>query len=159
MIGRDEIAAENSFLRYHASMDIFEKIRKIEALIASSKSDGERVAAELAKKRILERQQQEIAAKPIEYKVSLDNPWKKKLLIALCNKYQIRTFRYKGQKYTTARFRAASSFVDTLLWPEFKKYADLLEGLVEDIVTGLINQIHEIKEDETVIVGELTGSL
>lgn len=68
-------------------MDVFEKIKKIEALIASSKSDGKRQTAELAKNRILERQQQEIAAKLIEYKVSLGDLWKKELLIALCNKY------------------------------------------------------------------------
>jgi hypothetical protein len=139
-------------------MDLFEKIRKIEALIASSKSDGERQAAELAKNRILDRHQQEVAAKPVEYKVSLDNHWKKKLLVALCNKYKIRTYRYKGQKHTTVRFWAISSFIDTVLWPEFKKYADLLEDLVQEIVTGLIDQIHEVKEDEVMIAGELAAA-
>lgn len=140
-------------------MDLFEKIKKIEALIASSKSAGERQAAELAKSRILERQLQEVASKPVEYKVSLDNHWKKKLLVALCSKYQIRTYRYKGQKYTTVRFQAISGFVDTVLWPEFKKYADLLEGLVQDVVTNLIDQIHEVKEDEIVIAGDLVPIL
>ncbi len=67
---RDEVAAVNSAFGYHIRMDLFEKIRKIEALIASSKSDRERQAAEPAKNRLLERQQQEVAAKPVEYKVS-----------------------------------------------------------------------------------------
>jgi hypothetical protein len=159
MSNHDEMAAENLSLRYYVRMDLLEKIRKIEALIASSKSSGERLAAELAKNRILERQQQEIAAKPIEYKVSLDNPWKKKLLIALCNKHQIRTYRYKGQKYTTVRFRAISSFVDTILLPEYRKYEGLLEGLVQDIFTDLIDQIHKVMEDEVVIAGELPADL
>lgn len=128
-------------------------------MIASSKSDGERQAAELAKNRILERQQQEIAAKPIEYKVSLGNLWEKKLLIALCNKYQIRTYRYKGQKYTTVRFRAISSFIETVLWPEYNKYATVLEDLVQDIIADLIDQIHEAKEDEVVVAGELAATL
>jgi hypothetical protein len=140
-------------------MDLLSKIRKIEALIASSKSDGERQAAELAKNRILERQQQEAATQSIEYRISLGNHWKKKLFVALCNKYQIRTYRYKGQKYTTARLRASPVFVDTVLWPEFKKYANLLEDLVQDIITDLIDQIHEVKEDEDVIAGELAAAL
>lgn len=155
---RNEIAAEKLSLRYYVRMDLFEKIRKIEALIESSKNGGERLSAELAKNRILERQQQEIADKLIKYKVILDNPWKKKLLIALCNKHQIRPYRYKGQKSTTVRFQAILSFVDTILLPEYKKYEGLLEGLVQDIITDLINQIHEVKEDEVVIAGELAAN-
>lgn len=141
-------------------MDLLSKIKKIEALIASSKSEGEQQAAELAKNRLLERQQQEVsAAQPIEYRISLGNLWKKKLFIALCNKYDIRTYRYKGQKHTTVRLRATSVFVDTILWPEFKKYANLLEDLVQDIITDLIDQIHEVKEDEVVVAGELAAVL
>lgn len=140
-------------------MDLLSKIQKIEALIASSKSDGERQAAALAKGRLLERRQQDAAAQPIEYRVSLGNHWKKKLFVALCNKHQIGTYRYKGQKYTTVRLRVAKDFVDDVLWPEFQKYADLLENLVQDIVTNLIDQIHEVKEDEIEITGELAEAL
>ncbi len=43
-------------------MDIVDKIRKIEALIAGAKSDGERQAAEFAKQRL----QDKIAAQPVE---------------------------------------------------------------------------------------------
>jgi hypothetical protein len=137
-------------------MDLLEKIKKIEALIASSKSEGERQAAALAKSRILERHQQELVEKPIEYTVPLGNQWKKKLFVALCNKHQVRTYRYKRQKYTTAMLRANPAFVDNILWPEFKKYAALLKNLVQDIISDLINQIHDVKEEEVVIAGELT---
>ena len=64
--------------------------------------EGERKAAALAKNRILERVQEEVAAHPIEYTVPLGNYWKKKLFVALCNKHQLRTYRYKRQKYSTA---------------------------------------------------------
>jgi hypothetical protein len=74
-------------------MDLQDKIKKIEALIASSKSDGERQAAALAKNRLLERHQTEAVTTPIEYTVPLGNYWKKKLFVALCQKYQIRTYR------------------------------------------------------------------
>ncbi len=36
-----------------------------------------------------------------------------------------------------------------------KKYSALLEELVEEIITDLISQIHDVKEDEIVIAGEL----
>lgn len=138
-------------------MDLQEKIKKIEALIASTKSDGEKQAAALAKNRLLERHQLEVGAKPIEYTVPLGNHWKKRLFVALCNKHQIRTYRYKRQKYTTTMLRASPTLVDNVLWPEFKKYSSMLEELVEDIVNGLISQIHDVKEDEIVVAGELAA--
>lgn len=140
-------------------MDFQAKIKKIEALIAGGKSEGERNAAELAKNRILERFNREVAAKPIEYTVPLGNFWKKKLFVALCNKYQLRTYRYKRQKHTTTMLRADPNFVDNVLWPEFKKYSALLEELVEEIITDLISQIHDVKEDEIVIAGELPAAM
>lgn len=136
-------------------MDLQAKIKKIEALIAGAKSEGERQAASLAKNRIMERFQVEAQAKPIEYTVPLGNLWKKKLFVALCGKHQIRTYRYKRQKYTTAMIRANPDLVDNILWPEFKKYAALLEELVEEIINDLILQIHDVKEDEIEISGEL----
>ena len=139
-------------------MDLQEKIKKVEALIASSKSDGERQAAALAKNRLLERHNMEIVAKPIEYTVPLGNLWKKKLFVALCNKYQIRTYRYKRQKYTTTMLRANPTVVKNILWPEFNKYSAMLEELVEDIINDLISKIHDVKEDEIVITGELPAN-
>src|ERR1044071_7819113 len=104
-------------------MDLHDKIKKIEALIAGAKSDGERQAAALAKNRILERFQAEVAVKPIEYNVPLGNHWNKKLFVALCSKHKLRPYRYKRQKHTTVMVRAEPSFVEGVLWPEFKKYS------------------------------------
>ncbi len=136
-------------------MDLQEKIKKIEALIASSKSEGEREAAALAKMRLLERSQNEKLSKPIEYTVPLGNLWKKKLFVALCQKHRIHTYRYKRQKHTTAMLRASPALVEQILWPEFKKYARMLEELVEEVINDLISQIHEVKEEEVVITEEL----
>lgn len=140
-------------------MDLHAKIKKIEALIAGAKSDGGRQAAALARNRILERVQEEKATQPIEYTVPLGNPWKKKLFVALCNKHNLRTYRYKRQKYTTTMLRACPTFVDNVLWPEFKKYSTLLEELVQEIIDDLISQIHDIKEEEVVITGELLSTM
>jgi hypothetical protein len=136
-------------------MDLSEKIRKIESLIAASKHDGERQAAELAKIRLLERHQQLEAAKPIEYNIPLANFWKKKLFLALCSKYQIKSYRYKRQKHTTVMLRAPKDLVENILWPEYLKYSSMLEELVQDVIEDLISKIHNVTEDEIVIAAEL----
>ena len=132
-------------------MSMTEKINKIEALIAGAKSDGERQAAEFAKQRL----EQKINSTPIEYSIRLNSLWKKKLFIALCNKYELRTYRYMRQKYTTTMVRVSKSFLDLVLWPEFNKYAVILDQLTDEILTDLITQIHSSQEEETIIVGEL----
>ncbi len=133
-------------------MDIADKIRKIEALIAGAKSDGERQAAEFAKQRL----QEKITAQPIEYTVRLHSHWEKKLFVAVCSKHGLRTYRYMRQKYTTAMVRVAKPFMDFVLWPEYNKYASILHKLTEEISTDLVAKIHLVKEeDETVIAGEL----
>jgi hypothetical protein len=133
-------------------MDIVDKIRKIEALIAGAKSDGERQAAEFARQRM----QEKMDAQPIEYSVRVNSPWKKKLFIAICNKHGLRSYRYARQKYTTAMVRVSKHYMDSVLWPEFNRYALLLDKLTDEILTDLISKIHMVKEeDETIIAGEL----
>jgi hypothetical protein len=133
-------------------MDIADKIRKIEALIAGAKSNGERQAAEFAKQRL----QEKITAQPIEYKVRLRSRWEKKLFVAICSKHGLKTYRYMRQLHTTAMVRVARPFMDLVLWPEYKKFADVLNKLTEEISTELISKIHLVKEeDETIIAGEL----
>lgn len=132
-------------------MNITEKITKIEALIAGAKNDGERQAAEFAKQRLA----QKINSTPIEYSIRLNSLWKKKLFIALCNKYSLRTYRYMRQKHTTTMVRVSKSFLDLVLWPEFNRYAVILDQLTDEILTDLITQIHSSQEEETIIVGEL----
>lgn len=132
-------------------MDIADKIRKIEALIAGAKSDGERQAAEFAKQRL----QEKITAQPMEYTVRLHSRWEKRLFVAICNKHGLRTYRYMRQKYTTAMVRVAKPFMDSVLWPEYNKYASILHKLTEEISTDLISKIHLVKEeDETIIAAE-----
>lgn len=133
-------------------MDIADKIRKIEALIAGAKSDGERQAAEFAKQRL----QDKVALQPVEYTVRLDSLWKKKLFIAICNKHGLHTYRYARQKYTTTMVRVSKPFMTLVLWPEYNKHASILDKLTHEILIDLISKIHLVKEeDETVIAGEL----
>jgi hypothetical protein len=133
-------------------MDLTDKIRKIEALIAGAKSLGERQAAEFAKQRL----QEKIVSQPIEYTVSNNSPWKKKLFVAVCSKHELKTYRYRRQKYTTTMVRVSKPFMEQILWPEFKRYADTFDELASDIINDLIAKIHCVKEeDEVIIAGEL----
>ena len=133
-----------------------DRIKKVEALIAGGKTDGEREAAALAKSRILERMQEEQMVATIEYTVPLRDPWQKKLFVAICHKYQLRTYRYRRQKHTTAMVRTTPQFMDNVLVPEFRKYVSLLVELVEGITSDIIAKVHEVKEEEIVIAGELS---
>jgi len=136
-------------------MDLADKIRKIEAVIAGTKSAGERQAAELAKQRL----QGKIPAQPLEYTIRFQNAWGKKLFVALCYKYNLRTYRYARQKYTTVMVRVSKPFIEEVLWPEFKRYDAMLNELVNEIMQGLISKIHQVEEqDEVVIAGELSVS-
>lgn len=133
-------------------MNLVEKLRKIEALITGTKNQGERQAAQLAKQRL----QGKIVVQPLEYTVRLQNTWKKKLFVAICQKHQLKTYRYARQKYTTTMLRVSKQFMDEILWPEFNKYNSMLEELLNEIMQDLISQIHQVKEeDDVVISGEL----
>lgn len=128
-------------------MDFNEKLRKIEALFEGATTEGEREAAELAKKRILERFQEELASKASEFTVRLSDQWHKRLFVALCNKYGLKTYRYKNQKYTTAMVRVSQSFMDEVLWQEFKRFSKHLDEFVSITTDNLISKIHDVEED------------
>jgi len=133
-------------------MDIADKIRKIEALIAGAKSEGERQAAEFAKQRL----QDKVIHQAVEYTVRLDGTWKKKLFVAICNKHGLHTYRYARQKYTTTMVRVSKPFMNSVLWPEFNKHSSILDKLTHEILTDLISKIHLVEEEsETVIAGEI----
>ena len=132
-------------------MDILEKIRKVEALIERAGSEGERQSAIFAKER-LEKSQ---ARAEKEYSISTQDLWHKKLFVAICHKYNLKPDRYYRQKHTTVMVRISKRFLDKTVWPEYLKYAKILEELVDEITTEVILKIHK-DEAEIVISGEIT---
>jgi hypothetical protein len=55
--------------------------------------------------------------KPVpEMKFSMLDRWQRRLFTALCRRYGLEPYRYKGQRYTTVMVRAPLSFVDLMLW-------------------------------------------
>lgn len=132
--------------------DLLEKIKKIEALINGAKTDGEKSAALLAKQRVQKRINKEEDIR--EYTIRNSDMWHKKLLIAVCRKYNLEPYRYYRQKYTTVMVKADVDLFDNIVWEEYLKHSEVLEELIDDITSNLINNIFEEK-DETIIRGSL----
>jgi len=128
--------------------DLLEKIKKIEALIEGAKTDGEKNAAISAKDRILKKHPElDIDKDVLEFTLRTSDSWHKKLLLAICRKYGLRPYRYKGQKYTTVMVRANTDFLNKIVWSEYIEYSNHLEKLVGAITDDLISKIHK-EEDE-----------
>jgi hypothetical protein len=136
---------------------LYEKIKKIEALILGTTIEGERQAAIAAKNRLLEQVPdvlpQHVAA--MEYTLHTQDHWHKQLIRALCSKYGLETYRYHRQKYTTVMVRVNERFLNEVLWPEYQQYSKHLEALVNEITSDLINSIHHVEGEEKIISGQL----
>jgi len=133
-------------------MDIFEKIKKIEALIERGATEGERQAAVFAKERL----EKVATVEELEYTISTRGMWHKKLFMAICHKHNLKPYRYHRQKYTTVMVRVSKQYLDEIVWPEYLKFAEILESLVDEVTTDVISKIHQ-DESEVVINGEIEG--
>ncbi len=111
-----------------------EKLRKITALFEGAATPGERQAAAAAIDRI--RQERE---KP-EIKFSMADQWQRRLFSALCRRYGLEPYRYKGQRYTTLIIRAPRSFVDRTLWPEYLELQAALHSYLNHATERIIRE-------------------
>jgi hypothetical protein len=140
---------------------LLEKLRAIEALFAGATTDGERIAAAEAKKRIhLRLKEFEQADPPVEYKFRVADGWSAKLFMALCRRYGIRPYRYSGQRRTTLIARVPKRFVDETLWPEFQELSTVLRKHLDEVTERIIAAaVHEDVSDaaETSPAGELAA--
>lgn len=140
---------------------LIEKLQRIEALFAdSAASVGEREAAALARDRIRKRlvEQQQIDP-PIEFSFTLRDRFSHRLMIALLRRYQIRPYRYRGQRHTTIMARVPSRFCDEVLWPEFKQLSKTLESFLSDMTDRVIAEaINSDASELDVAPGQLPAS-
>jgi hypothetical protein len=119
---------------------LLERLRLIEALHAGATSTGEKVAAAEARKRIQARLAS-IAKEdpPIEFRFSLVDSWSRKLFAALCRRYDVKPYRYRGQRRTTLMVRSPRRFVEDTLWPEFQELSGVLRAHLEEVTDRLIS--------------------
>jgi hypothetical protein len=125
---------------------LLEKLRKIEALHAGTKVEGEREAARRAAERIrarlaeMRRQEQD---EELHYR--LQDRWNRKLFLALCRRYGLKPFREQGRRYSTVQVRAPKTFQSRTLWPEFLALSQELERHLDELTDRVIREA--INED------------
>ena len=130
-----------------------EKLRLIEALFSGATTEGERVAAERARDRIVERLRRwEAEEPPVEYRFTMADMWSRKVFVALLRRYEIRPYRYSGQRYTTVMARVTKRFVDETLWPEFEEFSETLRIYLSGVTDRVVQQvIHQDSSEAEVI--------
>lgn len=121
--------------------ELREKLRRIEALFAGATTHGEKLAAAAAMERIRKRlNDTERVEQPIEYKFTMSDGWSRKLFVALCRRYGLKPYRFKGQRYTTVMVMVPKSFVDRTLWPEFQAIQKALEHYLQQATDNIIRE-------------------
>ena len=133
--------------------ELRDKLRKIEALFAGAGTAGEKAAAGAAAKRIKERlKQAEKSEKSVETKFSLSDPWSRQLFSALCRRYGLKPFRYHRQRRQTIMVKAPTSFVEEVLWPEFRELDSALAAYLSEITDRLIREeVHKEASEADVV--------
>ena len=132
---------------------LIDKLRLIEALFAGATSEGEKVAAERARDRILERLKLwEKEDPPVEYRFSMADIWSRKVFVALLRRYGMRPYRYSGQRYTTVMARVSKRFVDETLWPEFQEISEILRSYLSDVTDRVVHQVIHQDSSEAEVV-------
>ena len=133
--------------------ELRDKLRKIEALFAGAGTAGEKAAAGAAAERIKSRlKNAEKSEKSIETKFSIPDPWSRQLFSALCRRYGLKPFRYRRQHRQTIMVKAPTSFVEGVLWPEFKELDAALVAYLSDITDRLIREeVHKEASEADVV--------
>ena len=119
---------------------LIEKLRLIEALYAGAATSGERMAAGNARERIRNRLHSLQSDKPIEYRFSMSDLWSRKLFVALLRRYDLKPYRYRGQRRTTVMVRVPKGFVDETLWPEYQELSQSLHAYLDDVTERVIRE-------------------
>jgi hypothetical protein len=119
-----------------------EKLQRIEALFAGAATTGERLAAAEARQRILARLHAvERESPPVEYRFTLGDVWTRKVLLSLLRRYDLKPYRYPGQRYTTVMVRVSKKFVDETLWPEFQQLSATLRGYLDEVTERVVREV------------------
>jgi hypothetical protein len=132
---------------------LIERLRLVEALHAGATTPGEKVAAERARERIIERLKLwEQTDPPVEYRFGMSDMWSRKVFVALLRRYDITPYRYTGQRYTTVMARITRRFVDETLWPEFLDISKSLRAYLAEVTDRVVAEvIHRDSSDAEVV--------
>jgi hypothetical protein len=119
-----------------------EKLSRIEALFAGATTEGEKVAAAEARRRIQQRLQSvEQAAPPVEFRFTIADPWSRKVFLALLRRYELKPYRYRGQRRTTIMVKVPRPFVQETLWPEYQQINSALRTYLDEVTNRIIADV------------------
>ncbi len=113
------------------------KLLRIEALHAGATTDGERIASEEARKRILDHLAR-LDQEPVEMQFTLNSPWSRQLFKALARRYGLEPYRYRRQHSTTLMVRIKRRFLDETFWPQFKALDEELSKHLDEVAKTVI---------------------
>ena len=132
---------------------LIEKLIKIEALFAGATTEGEMISADRARQRILSRLQALLPKDPpVEYKFTFPDMWSRKVFVTLLRRYDLKPYRYHGQRYTTVMVQVPKIFVDETLWPEYQKVNSALETFLQEVTDRVVKQVlHEDSSDAMIV--------
>jgi hypothetical protein len=121
------------------------KLERIEALFAGATTTGERLAAGEARRRILARLHAVERESPaVEHSFRLGDVWARKLFLGLLRRYDLKPYRYAGQRYTTVVVRVSRRFVEETLWPEFQQLSATLRSYLDEVTDRVVRSVlHE----------------
>jgi hypothetical protein len=137
-----------------------EKMRKIEALFAGAGTEGERLAAGAALRRVRAR----LAAlqregPPIEMQFSVGDLWSRRLFLALCRRYGLAPYRLFRQRPTTVMVKVPKRFVDEVLWPEFEELNVVLMQYLNAVTLQVIREeVHSDASEAAEITHTVIGA-
>ena len=121
-----------------------EKLARIEALFAGATTEGEKVAAAEARRRIqLRLQTVQQSDPPIEYRLTVADVWSGKVLLALLRRYDLKPYRYRNQRHTTIMVKAPASFIDDTLWPEFQQISSALRTHLDQTTDRILAEVFQ----------------
>ena len=80
----------------------------------------------------------------------LADEWQRRLFLALCRRYGLSPFRYKGQRRNTVIVRAPTEFVNSTLWPEYQQLYRELNAYLSEATERIIREevfgdVHEAR--------------
>lgn len=119
-----------------------EKLARIEALFAGATTDGERVAAGEARRRIqlrLDGLKQDDP--PREFRMTVHDTWSRKVMLALLRRYGLEPYHYRGQRRTTVMVKAPVQFLNETLLPQYEQINEALHTYLGEVTDRVIAEM------------------
>jgi hypothetical protein len=88
----------------------------------------------------------------VTHKVTLPDPWRRAVFIALGRRYGLHLHRHAGQRRQTLMVCVPPSFFSRVLWPEFEKITDLLMNRFDSMTQDVLRAIAPNGDDPRLVV-------